>query len=201
MTFQVSGKLWLQSLVMRDLETGSLWSHLLGQAMAGPMQGTKLEILPSVITDWKTWRTKHPDTTVTALKRSANRFMRSAYQTHAERFVLGLAAGDQARAWPLKRLLRKPLIHDTFGKTPVLVYFDGKSGTAGAYDRRIGGKTLTFVLQENELLDEQTKTSWDRFTGEGLKGPLKGKRLVRLPAIISFAEPWKNFHPETTIYP
>ena len=35
LTFQVSGMLWKRSLVMRDIETGSLWSHLLGVEKLG----------------------------------------------------------------------------------------------------------------------------------------------------------------------
>ena len=45
LTFQVSGKLWNRSLVMRDLETGSLWSHILGECMEGELMGKKLELI------------------------------------------------------------------------------------------------------------------------------------------------------------
>ena len=47
-TLAVSGKLWNHSLVMVDQETGSLWSHLLGRAMSGPMKGTNLKTLPGL---------------------------------------------------------------------------------------------------------------------------------------------------------
>ena len=40
LTLQVSGMLWQRSLVMRDLETGTLWSHLMGKAMEGELKGT-----------------------------------------------------------------------------------------------------------------------------------------------------------------
>ena len=39
LTLCVSGKLWNRSLIMMDKETDSLWSHLLGEAMAGPLEG------------------------------------------------------------------------------------------------------------------------------------------------------------------
>ena len=35
LTFGVSGMLWNRSLVMYDKETGTLWSHILGEAMQG----------------------------------------------------------------------------------------------------------------------------------------------------------------------
>jgi len=200
LTFQVSGKLWLHSLVMRDLETGTLWSHILGEAMEGPLKGTKLEVIPSVMTDWKSWKAKHPDTTVTTLRRSANRFVRSIYTRHASRFVLGLSIGEASRAWPLNRLQKKSLVHDTFGNIPLVVFFDVPTGTARAFDRRVAGKTLSFTRKGEHLIDDQTKTKWDRLTGKGLHGPLAGKQLQSLPAIISFKDPWKNFHPESTYY-
>ena len=51
LTFSVSGMLWNRSLVMLDQETKSLWSHILGQAMRGPLKGTRLEVIPSTMTD------------------------------------------------------------------------------------------------------------------------------------------------------
>lgn len=52
LTFGVSGKLILNALVMYDRQTDSLWSQFLGVAVQGPLAGTKLEVLPSVLTDW-----------------------------------------------------------------------------------------------------------------------------------------------------
>ena len=73
LVFQVSGKLWQRSLVMRDLQTGSLWAHLLGECMEGPLKGKTLTPIPAAITSWKEWKTAHPNTTVLSLKRSAKR--------------------------------------------------------------------------------------------------------------------------------
>ena len=67
---------------MRDAETGSLWSHLLGKAMRGLLAGTELELLAGSMTDWKTWRDEHPDTTVVMLSRTAREFRREFYKQH-----------------------------------------------------------------------------------------------------------------------
>ncbi len=96
-TLAVSGKLWNHSLVMVDQETGSLWSHLLGRAMSGPMKGTNLKTLPGLMTDWKTWRQMHPKTTVVTLSRTSNDYRREFYR-QPERFVVGIADGNAARA-------------------------------------------------------------------------------------------------------
>jgi len=64
LTFLVSGKLWRNSLVMQDRETGSLWSHVTGEALEGELKGAQLEILPAVQTTWAQWRQQHPGTLV-----------------------------------------------------------------------------------------------------------------------------------------
>jgi hypothetical protein len=45
-TFGVSGLLYRQNLLLFDQETESLWSQLRGQAVAGPLAGTSLRLLP-----------------------------------------------------------------------------------------------------------------------------------------------------------
>ncbi len=52
------------NLVLADDATGSYWSQLLGEAICGPLGGERLDIVPSTITDWRTWRREQPETTV-----------------------------------------------------------------------------------------------------------------------------------------
>ena len=47
---------------MRDLETGSLWQVLTGQAIDGPLFGQRLERLPSHYSFWFAWSDFHPET-------------------------------------------------------------------------------------------------------------------------------------------
>ena len=62
LTLIVSGKLWRNSLIMMDEETKSLWSHVSGEALSGPLAGRRLESIPSVQTTWKEWVAAHPGT-------------------------------------------------------------------------------------------------------------------------------------------
>ena len=48
--------------LMRDLETGSLWQVLTGQAVDGPLFGQRLERLPSHYSFWFAWSDFHPET-------------------------------------------------------------------------------------------------------------------------------------------
>ncbi|NJN43921.1 MAG: DUF3179 domain-containing protein [Anaerolineae bacterium] len=61
-SFGVSGKLIRNVMVMYDRQTGTLWSQLLGEAVQGELQGTKLEFLPSLQTTWADWKTQNPNT-------------------------------------------------------------------------------------------------------------------------------------------
>ncbi|MFQ5595708.1 MAG: DUF3179 domain-containing protein [Anaerolineae bacterium] len=64
LTFGVSGKLYQNNLIMYDHQTESLWSQLLGQAVAGPLQGEQLRLLTAGQSTWEDWRSEHPDTKV-----------------------------------------------------------------------------------------------------------------------------------------
>jgi hypothetical protein len=59
--FGTSGRLYQSALVMYDRQTESLWSHFTGQAVAGVLTGTKLELFPMATVSWADWRKAHPD--------------------------------------------------------------------------------------------------------------------------------------------
>lgn len=189
--------LWEHSLVMVDEETGSLWSHLLGEAMQGPLTGERLEPLPATMTDWKTWRHAHPMTSAALLPRSERRLRRDSYR-ELDRYVIGLAEDGIARAWPFDLLLQHSLVNDWLGDDPVLVVFDQASLTAVVYERTINGRPIEFEEQNGRLVDPQTDTDWDPLTGRSFT--TGGVRLQRLPGVTSFAHSWRRFHPGTTFW-
>jgi hypothetical protein len=50
------------TLLMRDLETGTVWNKFSGQAEEGQFQGRRLERLPAFAAFWFSWSDFHPDT-------------------------------------------------------------------------------------------------------------------------------------------
>lgn len=191
--------LWNRSLVMRDLETGSLWSHILGRAMAGKLRGKELDVIPSTITDWKTWQQAHPETTVVMLSRTAREFNRQMYRDPAK-FVIGLSDRNTAKAWPYDQLILQPIVNDRLNDEPVVVFFDERSGAAVIYDRRVNGRALSFVLQDDKIVDEQTGSSWNWMRGEANGGELKSEQLKPRPGVISFTKAWQVFHPNSSYW-
>ena len=195
MTLAVSGKLWNRSLVMVDSETESLWSHILGEAMAGPLEGAELPLLPGLMTDWKTWRTRHPETTVVTLSRTSGNYLTQFYADPA-RFVIGVASGKDSKYWPFDELQKSQVVNDTFPENrPVVVLFDAATSTAFLYERRLDKETLEFeAAEDGKVVDTATRSLWVPATGHCVSGDLKGKSLRLIPGIISFRNTWQAFH-------
>ena len=49
-------------------------------------------------------------------------------------------------------------------------------GTAAAFDRRVGGRALSFERRNGSFVDRETGSSWD-ITGRATAGRLRGRRL------------------------
>jgi hypothetical protein len=135
LTFGVSGLLYKSNLLMYDKQTESLWSQVKNVAVTGPMAGTKLEVLPSSLTNWKKWLKKHPRTMVLSLNTGYDRdysedpyadyyesrrgflgFFRGLRQGHGGKdLVAGVVVDGRAKAYPLDKLRRLEKVTDTFG--------------------------------------------------------------------------------------
>lgn len=198
LTLQVSGLLWNRSLVIRDIETGSLWSHILGECMKGKLKGEVLEILPASMTTWADWKKHHPGTTVLHMSRTERAYDRSFYQDRS-RFVLGLHRAGRAKAYALDVLEKQNIVQDRLGKDRILVVFDPESTRALLFDRRVAGKTLSFKkkLEDGALVDLDTGSRWSASSGKAIAGKMQGRQLRMLPAIISFRRAWETFHPKS----
>jgi hypothetical protein len=61
LTFGTSGKLADDALVLYDRETGSEWKQPLGRAIAGPLAGRELAVVPAALTSWRAFRAEYPD--------------------------------------------------------------------------------------------------------------------------------------------
>ncbi len=201
------------TLIMYDQQTGSWWSQLVGEAVRGPMKGSKLRKLPSTMTTWGKWKQLHPDTTV-YVKRSIPYNSRFTRETFA-RFGGGgddgpLEAGDWviaveghvvARAYPARRLAQVRVVNDTLEGAPILVFLSEDFASARVLQRSVGERTLTFSLAENDQLkDAETGSLWDPMTGQALSGPLKGEHLQPLVSTYSLWFAWKKYRPDTVVF-
>jgi hypothetical protein len=154
LSFGVSGMLYRNSLVLYDRETGSLWSHLLGVALQGPLAGTELESIPSVVTTWGAWRQAHPGT----LAFSAGRAPYDAYEGYyrsSQTGVLRVRRRDSrlgqkelvlavlspsAKAYAFRDLEQRGTIADVLAGRNVEVVFDPEAGSAAAFEVESDGR-------------------------------------------------------------
>jgi hypothetical protein len=208
-----------------DRETGTRWQQETGEAFEGPLKGRRLEIHPFLITTWKEWRDRHPDTRAmvpvpgleelydqmwrTILARRPGRAGPPAERTlrpedprlAAYEPVVGLEAGGARRAYPLALLAKERVVNDQLGGEAVLVIFRPESDTVTAFSRQVDGHALTFErhAQSDDVVDVETGSRWNPY-GECLEGKLRGRRLSVIVGIRQFWWSWAAFFPSTDIY-
>ncbi len=204
-------------LVMYDRQTDSLWSQILGEAVEGELKGQKLEFLPAWQTTWEDWKTRHPETKALIkgyeglrdpyfsyyVSGQAGVLGETVQDDRLERkdFIVGVALGDAAVAYPFKTLDEQLIINDVIDGKPVLVVFDPNHDSGVVFERQVNGQTLTFTILEGlEIMDEETGTLWNGLTGEALSGELAGTELKRVKSTRSFWFGWKDFYPDTKVY-
>ncbi len=66
LTFRTSGYLYRNNKVMFDVQTGSLWPQILGEAINGTYHGTRLQIVTTTRLPFGEWIALHPEAKVVA---------------------------------------------------------------------------------------------------------------------------------------
>jgi len=224
LTFGVSGKLWKNALIMYDRETGTLWSHLTGEAVWGPLEGEMLEPVTSVPKiKWNAWKDLHPTGQVLSIAGTEyikfdnyNDYHRSRRtglfepghrdnRLRDKTLVLGVLSGEDRKAYPLDKKTYKTkqknawnLIQDVISETPVIAYHNPDQYATGVWNRRLSnGTTLTFPSPtEGHYATDAEGHTWNLLTGMGPEG----KKLTPLPHMNIYWFAWADFYPETGLW-
>jgi hypothetical protein len=215
-TFQVSGKLWRNGLVMEDRQTGSSWSQVTGRAIDGPHRGAQLQKIEAVETTWADWYAAHPETTLLKKTEEVGASHYQSYFDDPERLglfraqwlaekmpgktvVFGLAVGSHAAAVTEDALAENGLAEFDLGGTSVVVARGRDRGVRG-FAAQVRGETLAFSVDPttNEVRDVDGSV-WDLTSGRCLSGPLVGTELedVAVTPVYWFA--WSSFYPNTQV--
>lgn len=214
-TFQVSGRLWRNSLIMEDRETGTSWSQVTGRAIDGPHRGAQLEKLEAIETSWQDWRNAHPGT---KLLKKSKEVLSSHYQRYfddpekmglfraqwlAERMpgktlVYGASIGPHAIA-VTDGALGDEMVEATLGDTPV-VLARSRDGGVRAFVARAEGQELRLSrnLKTDEVRDAGGST-WDLGSGLCLSGSRSGSRLESVAVTPVYWFAWSGFYPNTRV--
>ena len=212
----------MNSLVMYDQETGTLWSQFLGQAVRGELLGRLLEPIPLTLTTWERWVKEHPDTL--ALDKSHSAYGRDKYESYYgsnrqtgalgqtnkddrlenKALVLGVGFDDGPKAYPFDLLRNERIVNDTILGMPAVVYFDATADTAFAYESSVDGRDLTFRITQEDgdeyLVDNETGSKWIPFVGLAFEGELAGRNLKRIHSTSVFWFAWTDFYPQTELF-
>jgi len=105
--------------------------------------------------------------------------------------VVAVLADNRAVVVPFSALARQPVVDGSIAGQPLVVLYtpgvvsalDASTiassrdvGTAGAFDPRVGTRTLRFSATSAGRFRDQTGSTWD-VTGRALDGPLRGTQL------------------------
>lgn len=190
---------------MHDVETGTWWSHILGQGMRGELEGTLLEPISTSLMTWGTWFETHPDTTVLNMTRARMSVQfdhsRDFYEDLAL-WVYGWSVGLQKYHVPLSALSAEPVLNATLQGASLVATFDEETTDVRLFSRRVGDRELTFTAAgDGGMRDEQTGTVWDVATGEAVDGTLEGERLDIHLGMLSYTNAWESFFPASVRLP
>ncbi|MEM9917214.1 MAG: DUF3179 domain-containing protein [Bacteroidota bacterium] len=177
-SFGVSGLLYNSDVLLYDRQTASLWSQILGEAVSGPMAGTKLPVVAVEQTSWGQWYARHPESQV--LDQRGRDYSQKAYAEYEQSgrlmfpvnhrdkrlpekaLVIGIEINGQFKAYAFRKLRKhkKEVLEDTFNGQKLQIHYNSK----GRYAR---------------ITDESGKI---------------------LPAVSMYWFAWSAFHPETALY-
>ena len=187
----------MRAMTWWDHETNSVWSQPWGMSIGGDLAGTRLVLIPAAIGPWDAWLADHPDTLV--LQSQGGGFA-PRRQGFTSEFVIGIALGEYAKAYPFSRASGEGAVNDRIGPYAVVVVADAETKAIYSFLRRAADQELEFTLSDDVLVDVQTGSKWDLAKGIAIEGPLRGEVLQRVPYITAYDWAWEDFYPHTEFY-
>lgn len=211
--------------VQKDLETGTSWQQATGEAIDGPLKGTRLTLYPAVRTTWAEWRRRYPRTMVlkplpgyAELMPSRSKRIKDVTRMGPEgaptgaltvdtrlparETVAGLELGQDKVAYPFSQLRIARVVNDRVGGRPIVIVHQPSSDTTTAFEASLKGKVLRFQSANDEassLIDLDTRSNWNAY-GLCLGGPLKGTQLKQVILVPQFWFAWSQFRPGSRIF-
>ena len=128
--------------------------------------------------------------------------------------VVTVSIGADDVAYPFSVLEQVRVVNDSVGGRAIAVFFETgvtsaldqasivgsrEIGTAAVLDRRLNGKTLTFLWTGHRIADRETGSTWN-ILGGAVAGDLKGARLAPVVHGEQFWFSWAVFRPKTRVY-
>lgn len=188
------GDLFGNAMTWWDHGTGSVWSQPRGEAILGTLAGERLDLIPSTLTPWSSWKEAHPNTL--ALNAQGGR---SGFSL--ERTVIVVDLATETIAYRYADLTEVGVINDVIAGIEIAVVIDPTDESRWAvFSRRLDESVVELAIDEGVLIDVETGSVFDPVRGLGLSGSLKGQNLDLLPGFPSFGKDFRTFFPDGVIW-
>jgi len=113
-----------------------------------------------------------------------------------DRVIAWLRAAHNGGAIPIRHFLAAPrVINDTYG----LFFYDPDGGYVSAFKKDYGYEFYGW-RSGVMVVKGRDGSLWSALSGVAFEGPQKGKRLERIPSLVTDWGYWLMLHPESTAY-
>ena len=127
--------------------------------------------------------------------------------------VVALSVDGRHVAYPFALLADHPVINDSIDGQDLVVFYTGGTvspfggsqsrlrqvvGSTSVFDPVVDGRKLTFLVEEDVIMDEETGSSWN-ILGQAVEGPLQGSQLTSVIHGNHFWFAWAAFNPDTEV--
>ena len=210
-----------QNFLMQDEQTGSWWQQVTGEAISGPLQGRRLELVFHDEISFGLWKLEHPDGRVLRPDDSAPwREFSQDWEADTAKLpivtptdpldpfgprevIAGVRLHGAAKAWPLTAIQKQSPVLDSLAGTPLLLVVGEDGRSVRVFERTVDGRKLQLFARPDgpplRLVDAETGSEWT-FAGEAVSGPLAGKKLPKVFVLLDYWFDWKTYNPETAVY-
>lgn len=129
----------------------------------------------------------------------------SATYLQDDDLVIGIAVGEEVRAYPHPILDWHEIVNDQVEEIPFALTYCPLTGSGIAWDRFLDGEVTTFgvsgLLFESNLIpyDRKTNSNWSQMKLTCVNGPLMGQEIPTLPLIETTWATWKARYPDSQV--
>jgi hypothetical protein len=199
--------------MFEDETTKSWWQQATGIAVAGPLKGTALKQISSYQSTLAAWLHQYPnslvmqpDSTFADEYKDMEKYdkgigkssltKRDSASWKPKSWVVGVTYNNTSKAYDWNELVKNKFIQDSLPGLPLVITLEKDTASFHVFDRTVKGKVLSFIKSGDELMIDNTNSTWN-MDGNCIEGVLKGEKLQNIQAYQEFWHSWKTFHPET----
>ena len=157
LTFENSGALWRDMVVLKDRETGTWWTPATGRALFGPLAGERLTGIPGPVTTAEAWEELYPETVcpetgdMTAVPLRLRAYAASSWEgvsgvktadrRHKAKYtVFFIAVEGEVLAFPAADIRKKKKLEATLGGSAVTVEWDAALRSPRGYRQVVAAR-------------------------------------------------------------